>query len=459
MALSLKRGLIRPAVLVIAAIAALTAVQASAATLAISTAALPGGEVNVPYSENLSATGGTAPYTWAVVGGALPAGVSLNPATGQLSGTPTTAGPANFTVQVSDASAGTATRALTIVVEPAVTVTTLSLPDGQVGLAYAETVAKSGGVGPFNWDISVGTLPAGLSLNASTGAITGTPTTAGLSNFTVRATDALAQQDEQALAITVDSAGTLVITTASLPNGTVGAGYMQTLTAAGGTAPYVWTVSVGSLPAGLALSAGGVLGGTATASGTSSFSVMVADSAAGNTTRAYTLAISPLTMTTASLPDGSVGAAYNETLAASGGTTPHNWSVTGGALPAGLSLNALTGAITGTPTTAGTSTFTAQVIDALAATATKTLTIEIADEEDGAESGDRQEKVTVCHIPPGNPDNAHTITVGEPALEAHLAHGDTEDECPEAAPASSQSEEDGKGKGKKANPGRGRGPR
>jgi hypothetical protein len=160
-----------------------------------------------------------------------------------------------------------------------------------------------------------------------------------------------------------------------------------------------------------------------------------------------------------------VGEAYSETLAASGGTAPRTWSINSGSLPAGLMLS-VTGEITGTPTTAGTSTFTALVTDAVGATASKTLTIEVAgaDEDEDGES-EKAEKVTVCHMPPGNPDNAHTISVGAPALEAHLGHGDTEGECAGVAPASSQGEENGNNKGKgndkekQPNPGRGRGPR
>jgi hypothetical protein len=219
------------------------------------------------------------------------------------------------------------------------------------------------------------------------------------------------------------------------------------LTASGGTAPYVWTVSVGTLPAGLTLSAGGVLSGTPTSSGTSTFTVMVADSAAGSATRAFTLAVSPLLITTTTLSAGEVGAAYSEALAASGGTPPYTWVVTSGSLPTGLSLNAA-GVISGTPTTPGTSTFTAQVTDSLGATATRILVLEV----DGIDTAQAGEKVTICHIPPGNPDNAHTISVGAPALDAHLAHGDTEGECVEVAAtaeAGTASADDGPGNSNK----------
>src|SRR4029078_9814438 len=122
----------------------------------------------------------------------------------------------------------------------------------------------------------VGTLPAGLSLNTNTGAITGTPSTAGISNFTLRVADAGTQVATQALSIAVVPAP-LVITTSSLPGGTVGAAYSQSAVATGGTTPYTWSVSVGTLPAGLSLNTNtGAITGTPSAAGTSNFSAAVA---------------------------------------------------------------------------------------------------------------------------------------------------------------------------------------
>jgi hypothetical protein len=123
-----------------------------------------------------------------------------------------------------------------------VAITTTSLPNGQVGSAYSQFVTASGGVLPYSWAVSVGTLPAGLSLNASTGEISGTPSASGPNNFTVQVTDAATATDDQALSITVDAATTLAITTTSLPNGQVGSAYSQFVTASGGVPPYSWAV-------------------------------------------------------------------------------------------------------------------------------------------------------------------------------------------------------------------------
>ena len=128
-----------------------------------------------------------APTVGRYSSGALPAGLSLSTA-GTISGTPTTAETASFTVQVTSASlSGTASLSITITSAP--TVTTSSLPGGTVGVAYSQTLAATGGDGSYSWTISSGVLPAGLSLSAA-GTISGTPTAAGAATFTVQVTSA-----------------------------------------------------------------------------------------------------------------------------------------------------------------------------------------------------------------------------------------------------------------------------
>lgn len=247
-------------------------------------------------------------------------------------------------------------------------VTTTSLPNGKIDTAYSPMqLAAGGGTPPYNWSITSGALPAGLSMAASTGIIAGIPTQAGTANFVVQVTDSEspAVTSTADLSLTVTSAP-LAVATTSLSNGTVGAAYVQTLAATGGVAPYTWSVASGTLPAGLSLAAGsGILSGTPTQAGTASLAIQVKDSAGTTAIANLSLVINaaPPTITTTSLPGGMVGTAYSQTLAESGGTAPYTWSITAGALPAGLSITSSTGVISGTPTFAETSNFTVQIKD------------------------------------------------------------------------------------------------
>ena len=132
----------------------------------------------------------------------------------------------------------------------------------------------------------------------------------------------------------------LMITTPSLPGGKVGIAYSQSLAAGGGTPPYLWSISAGTLPAGLALSPTGQISGTPAAAGAANFTVKVTDSSSASATKALSISIAAaLAITTTFLPSGPVGTAYSQSLAASGGIPPYAWSVSAGALPAGLMLS------------------------------------------------------------------------------------------------------------------------
>ncbi|MFN7970763.1 MAG: putative Ig domain-containing protein [Acidobacteriota bacterium] len=266
-------------------------------TITVSPASLPNGTVGTPYSQTITASGGTAPYTFAVTAGALPNGLTLT-AGGVLSGTPSATGTFNFTVTATDSAACTGSRAYTIVISSGCGVITLSpatLPGGTVGIPYSQTITASGGTAPYTFAVTAGTVPTGLSLSAG-GVLSGTPTTPGTFNFTVTATDNAGCTGSQAYSVVVSpqGCGTITLAPATLPSGTVGTGYSQTITASGGTAPYTFAVTAGTLPAGLALASGGVLSGVPSAVGTYNFTVTATDAATCSGSRAYTITIGQL---------------------------------------------------------------------------------------------------------------------------------------------------------------------
>lgn len=243
---------------------------------------------------------------------------------------------------------------------------TTSLPNGTVNIVYSSTMSANGGVLPYTWSIASGSLPTGLSLNPSTGAITGLPTVAGVYNFVAQVNDSASNVATQPLAITI-GAGAPSITTSALPNGTTGVPYSYALSATGGVPPYTYSlVGVAVLPTGLSLSSGGLISGTPTAAGTSLTTFRATDSVlVGSAPKFLPITInsgSTLQITTTSVPNGTVGIPYSFQFAATGGTAPYTWSVIAGSLPPGLNLST-TGLLVGTPSQAGNYSYTVQVQD------------------------------------------------------------------------------------------------
>jgi hypothetical protein len=337
---------------------------------------LPAGTAGVPYAGSIAATGGAAPYTFAIIRGALPAGLTFSPA-GSFGGTPVTFGSSSFTVQVTDSVGGTNARDFTLVIAPAkLTLTTQPLSNAILGTPLSIQFTASGGIPPYSF-VEFGTLPPGTQFSSS-GAFTGTPSALGTYQFLVFVDDTTTASASQTFSITIVEPGLVITTATSLPSGVIGSPYSTTFAATGGKPPYFWSAK--GLPTGLVLAnTTGLLTGIPTQDGVFTVAVTVTDSslvAVFTTTQNFSLTISPikLTITNAPLPNGTAGAAYTAILSTSGGDAPITFTATG--LPPGITLSAA-GSLTGTPTTAGSYTVVIKATDVngLAASASYTVTI------------------------------------------------------------------------------------
>lgn len=352
--------------------------------ISISPSTLPNGLVGTAYDQAFSASGGTAPYTFAVVDGSLPPGLSLS-SEGSLTGTPTTSGIYTFTVAAADSGSGRCNAQYMVIINNAgcgsIAVSPSSLPSGRSGEAYSQALTASGGTAPYTFALQDGVLPPGVTL-ASGGTLSGTPSTIGTYDFSVLATDAGSCMGGALYTITINAPCTSIsVSPTSLPAGAIDEAYNQTISGIGGTPPYTYAVTSGALPAGLTLSPSGDLTGMPTESGSFEFTVTVTDSSACTGAQAYTLRITApcpiISLTPSAIPNGTVGVAYSGTIAASGGASPYTFTLNAGVLPPGFILSQA-GVISGTPSKPGEYYFSVLATDANLCTAVKDYSIVIS---------------------------------------------------------------------------------
>ena len=346
------------------------------------------------YSQTFTFSGGAQPFTGYQVAN-LPAGLAISGSTANsvtVSGTPTSAGSFALNVSGTDASTGngpfTTAQAFTLVVNAPVLALTPASGSftAPYAAAFSQAITATGGVGPYSYSLT-GNLPAGVTLNPSTGLLSGSPTATGNFTFAVTATDTgstgagapFTVQGNYSLTVAAPVVG---VTPTTLPAATAGSAYTATLTATGGVAPYRFVLGGGALPAGLSLSTGGIVSGTPTAAGSFAFTVNVTDANGQVGTANVTLIVgnSTITITPATLPRGTQGIAYSQRLTAAGGIAPYSFAVSSGTLPAGLTINATTGVIAGTPAGSGDTTFAITVTDSTTgtpSTATISYTLQI----------------------------------------------------------------------------------
>ncbi len=339
-------------------------IDIKALPLIITTTSLPNAVVGQPYVSAVTRTGGDPPFTWTIKSGSLPPGLTLQPG-GGITGTPTGPGVNPLVFEVTDSDKTVATSS-NLAIDLTLTVATTSLPAANQNKAYSTTLQATGGVPPYTWSGPIGGWPPllPLSLNASTGVISGTPNIPGpfgALQFTVK-DSAGATATSQNLLIFVQALP-LVITTTSLPEAFIanpygGFGGSVPMTYTGGDPPIMFSIKSGSLPVGLTIPGPCYcfISGTPDPSDpltTYNFVLQAQDSDGTIATQPLSILLGQrVTITTTSLPNGTIGSSYSTALAAAYGTPPYTFAFQPGqpinTLPPNVYLMP-DGSISGTP--------------------------------------------------------------------------------------------------------------
>ncbi len=319
------------------------------AGVTLSPTSLPSGEVGVNYNQSITASGGSGSITLSTSNVNNPTGLNINGSgTGTITvtGIPTATGTVSFDVTPTDSIGTGASTLYSFSVIAGVALTPSSLPTGEVGVNYNQSITGSGGSGTITLSTSNVNNPTNLSINGSgTGTITvtGTPTSTGTVSFDVTPTDNNGAGTSTLYSFNVIAGVTL--TPSSLPNGQLNVAYNQTITGSGGSGTITLNLTNISNPTGLNIGGNGTgtitLTGTPTSTGTVSFDVTPTDGIGTGATTQYSFnVINMITISPASLPNGQVGVAYSQMITASGGTPPVTFAITSQfGLPPGLMLN------------------------------------------------------------------------------------------------------------------------
>ncbi|MBS1827323.1 MAG: putative Ig domain-containing protein [Acidobacteria bacterium] len=363
-----------------------------------STSPLPPATTGQPYSHTLRANASSnVTLQWSIVEGTLPAGLTLNPRTGEISGIaeeavviPTGAErnatvPVDhrFRIQVAAPARNAFRKFFDLTVLPATgplrIITPSPLPPGSQGRPYSQPIATAGGANPLTLTLT-GTLPPGLQFDGFL--IDGVPTQQGSFPFIITARDAQSAADTKSFLLTIGPATGPVITSGPLlPINTISRQLDFLVEATDGIRPFVWSIVSGELPPGVTFDpVTGRLSGIIQQVRTFRFNVRVTDANGAVDTRTLTIAATPtgepLQIVTQSLPPASLGRAYTAPLEARGGLPPYRWTLVSGTLPAGLRLNG--DRLEGTPTAATVANLNLRVTDAFGYTLTRDFLLRTA---------------------------------------------------------------------------------
>jgi hypothetical protein len=248
-----------------------------------------GAYLGQPYSFQLTTDNPAAATSWSVISGALPPGIGLNSSNGLLSGTPTAAGDYTFKIKVSDGGGlRSDSETYTLSIVPELKIGSVHSV-GEVGVPFSTSPGATGGKPAYKWSLGAGgALPAGLTLDTATGAISGTPMGLGKTSFQLVVTDSLGLSKSEAVAF--DTLAHVALAKTRLPIARAGGVYSTLVRKTGGARPFKWS-AIG-LPRGLRLSVvTGRLAGTPTRAGTYRLRIRVADALGAASTRTYVLKV------------------------------------------------------------------------------------------------------------------------------------------------------------------------
>jgi hypothetical protein len=340
----------------------------------ILTTSLPNGKYGEAYYQRVLCTPGYGPCAWEVLDSSMPAGLVFDAASGVISGTPSEAATGSLTLRAYDTAWGynDATAILPITVDPLdFMIIVPEIPAAKVGEPFRLAPTVSGAMGSVTWTIVSGDLPAGITLDAFSGLIAGTPTMWGTSSALLQAQDSsrMDRTDAKTVTITVAPAA-IEIPVSALPAGVYQSRYEAVLSATGGTGSYTWSVVGGAVPSGVIVDAGGLVSGEPQRVGLFTFSVQATDGKWPGYTATATVSLevmpTPFSVSIPPVPAGVVGSPYALTVAATGQVGSVAWSIASGQLPPGLTIDA-SGTISGVPTTFGVFTAVVQARDSYTA--------------------------------------------------------------------------------------------